>query len=189
MNCEIDISNVKIETKRVLLRPFELEDLNDFFEYASVEGVGEMAGWIHHTSLEQTKTILDLFIKHKKVFAVVLKENQKVIGSLGIEAYDEKKLNEFDSWKGREIGYVLSKMYWGKGLIPEALEAVIQYLFEEVKVDFLACSYFNENYQSKRVQEKCGFQFYKQMTYESAVGKKDIHLNILWKKDYENGKL
>ena len=36
----VDISSVKLETERLILRPFEVKDLEDFFEYASVEGVG-----------------------------------------------------------------------------------------------------------------------------------------------------
>ena len=45
MNAEIDISNVVLRTERLILRPWRESDLDDFFEYASVDGVGEMAGW------------------------------------------------------------------------------------------------------------------------------------------------
>ena len=48
MNAEIDISNVELKTPRLLLRPWRESDLNDFFAYASVEGVGQMAGWNPH---------------------------------------------------------------------------------------------------------------------------------------------
>ena len=84
MNIEVDITDVKIETNRLILRVFDDFDLDDFYEYASVEGVGEMAGWKHHASIEVSKMILDLFIREKKTFAIVYKENNKVIGSLGI---------------------------------------------------------------------------------------------------------
>ena len=50
MNVEIDISNVKLETERLILRAWEITDLDNFFEYASVNGVGEKAGWEHHKS-------------------------------------------------------------------------------------------------------------------------------------------
>ena len=48
MNIPVDISNVVLTTERLTLRPFRLGDLDDFFEYASVDGVGEMAGWAPH---------------------------------------------------------------------------------------------------------------------------------------------
>ena len=188
MNEKIDISSKVIETKRLLLRPFIESDLEDFYTYASVPGVGERAGWPHHETIETSKQILDIFIKHKKTFALVYKENQRVIGSLGIEKYDEELLKEFSELKGREIGYVLSKEYWGKGLVPEALKAVISYLFEEVGLDFISCSYYFFNEQSKRVQEKCGFQYYKNFTSTSKVGTYEAKMNILRKEAYFHGK-
>ena len=80
--------------------------------------------------------------------------NGKVIGSLGIEEYPEKGFKEYTKLRGRELGYVLSKDYWGKGIMPEAVKAVINYLFNELNLDFLTCGYYVFNSQSKRVQEK-----------------------------------
>lgn len=45
MNADFRINGKVIETERLILRPFKQTDLEDFYEYASVEGVGEMAGW------------------------------------------------------------------------------------------------------------------------------------------------
>lgn len=53
----VDLSGVTLETKRLLLRPFEEGDLRDFNRYASVPGVGEMAGWPPHKSLDESKAI------------------------------------------------------------------------------------------------------------------------------------
>ena len=52
MNAKIDTSHVQLETKRLLLRPWQMTDLKDFNEYASQPGVGEMAGWSTHQSIE-----------------------------------------------------------------------------------------------------------------------------------------
>ena len=171
MNATFQISGITLETERLLLRPFEVTDLDDFYEYASVEGVGEMAGWRHHESIAKSQEILDKFIKEDKTFAIVLKENNKVIGSLGIEKYGmEHALTEFDGYQGREIGYVLSKSYWGKGLMPEAVSAVIRYLFDDLHFDFLLCGYYDFNKQSKRVQEKCGFKPYRKLVMDTRMG-------------------
>lgn len=67
MNVEIDISNVKLETERLILRAWEITDLDNFFEYASVNGVGEKAGWEHHKSKDESLEILKMFIDEKKV--------------------------------------------------------------------------------------------------------------------------
>lgn len=181
MNANFKINGIVIETERLILRPFKQSDLDDFYEYASVEGVGEMAGWKHHENKEKSQSILDLFINEDKTFAIVLKENNKVIGSLGVEEYGmEQALSEFFDYQGREIGYVLSKDYWGKGLMPEAVKAAIDYLFNVQKLDFLTCGYYEFNNQSKKVQEKCGFKPYRKLVMETRLGTKEQGiLNLL----------
>ena len=109
--------------------------------------------------------ILGSFIKHKKTFALEYKG--KVIGSLGIEEYSEENYPELDALQGREIGYVLSKPYWGQGLMPEAVKTVIDWLFNEVQLDFIIVGHFDRNAQSKRVIEKCGFQYIKTTKFET----------------------
>mgnify|MGYP001053662441 CR=1 FL=1 len=155
--------------------------MTNFYEYASVDGVGEMAGWSHHENIETTKKILNSFIKDNKVFAIVYKENNKVIGSLGVEKYFmEDKLDEFKDLYGREIGYVLSKDYWGKGLMKEAVKCVINYLFNECNLDFIICGYYLFNNQSKKVQEKCGFKPYRSLMMDTKRGTKEKGiLNLL----------
>ena len=165
MNKQIDITGVVLTTDRLTLRPWRESDLNDFYEYASVDGVGQMAGWNPHRNVEESKTILSHFIEGKHVFA--LEHQGKVIGSLGIEEYSEENYPELNALKGREIGYVLSKAYWGQGLMPEAVKAVINWLFSEEKLDFIIVGHFDRNTQSKRVVEKCGFQYIKTIKYET----------------------
>ena len=167
MDVTIDLSNVNVETDRLLLRPFQESDLEDFYAYASVPGVGEMAGWPHHNSIETSKRILKLFIDEKEVFAIVHKKDNKVVGSLGLHpswANDDEHLREL---RTKEIGYVLSKDYWGQGLMPEAVKAVIEYCFRVLNVEALTCGHFTDNNQSRRVIEKCGFVFVKKSTFYS----------------------
>lgn len=171
MNAEFKLNGKIIETERLVLRPFKWDDLDDFFAYASVEGVGEMAGWPHHENKDKSKEILTIFIDEDKTFAVCLKDSGRVVGSLGVEFYGaEDKLTEFDGYKGREIGYVLARDQWGKGLMAEAVKAVINYLFDEKDLDFLTCGYYDFNNQSRRVQEKCGFKPYRKLNMETRMG-------------------
>lgn len=181
MNANFDVSGILIKTKRLILRGFQESDLDDFYEYASVPGVGEMAGWKPHENKEVSKAILDKFIKEKKTFAIIDKEKNKVIGSLGVEYYDMADvLEEFFLLRGRSIGYVLSKEYWGRGLMPEAVQAVIKYLFDVLDYDFLLCGYFDSNLQSKRVQEKCGFVPYRKLVFDTKIDKQEPGvLNLL----------
>ena len=178
MNAPIDISQVVIKTDRLILRPWKESDLQDLYEYAKVDGVGQMAGWLPHKNIDESQQFLNMFISGKKTFA--LEYNGKVIGSLGLEEYSDEELPEYADKLGREIGYVLSKDYWGMGLMPEAVKAAIQYLFDVVKVDFIACGHFTDNAQSMRVQEKCGFKHLKLVKYVTRYGAiKDCWISVL----------
>lgn len=168
MNADLDISGIILSTKRLTLRPWHASDLNDFHEYASVDGVGQMAGWLPHRSLDESREILDMFIREKKTFA--LEFHGKAIGSIGIERYDEAAFPELSAMTGREIGYVLSRAYWGQGLMPEAVQRVIRFLFEDLRLDFLLVGHFDWNRQSARVIEKCGFRYIKTVKYATQYG-------------------
>lgn len=176
MNANVDLTNVILESDRLIIRSWKKEDLEDFYEYAKVDGVGQMAGWNPHTSIQESEKILSSFIEGKNEFALELKENHKVIGSLGLEKLSISLNNSYENYIGREIGYVLSKEYWGKGLMPEAVKRVIKYCFEEEKYDFLICSHFVTNNQSKKVIEKCGFRFVKENTITAMNGAEHISL-------------
>lgn len=165
MNKKIDITDVVLTTERLTLRPWRESDLSDFYEYARVDGVGQMAGWNPHRSMEESRMILTSFIRHKKTFA--LEHQGKVIGSLGIEEYNEEHYSELDQLQGREIGYVLSREYWGRGLMTEAVKAVIPWLFYEQKLDFILVGHFERNARSRRVIEKCGFRYIKTTDFET----------------------
>ena len=176
MNTNVDLTGVVLETDRLIIREWSEMDSEDFFEYAKVEGVGQMAGWNPHTSIQESKTILEMFIKGKKTFALELKENHKVIGSLGLETLSLSLSDEYENLVGREIGYVLSKDYWGKGLMPEAVNRVIKFCFEKENYDYLMCSHSVINSQSKRVIEKSGFRFVKENTRITRNGDEHIPL-------------
>ena len=137
MNANVDLTNIVLETDRLIIRAWKETDLEDFYEYAKVDGVGQMAGWNPHTAIQESKTILEMFIKGKKTFALELKDNHKVIGSLGLEELSLSPGEQYKNLVGREIGYVLSKDYWGKGLMPEAVNCVIKLCFENEKYDYL----------------------------------------------------
>ena len=169
MNLPIDVTNVRLETQRLILRPWTQSDLKDFYEYASVDGVGQMAGWPPHGNIQQSQEILNLFIQDKKTLALELKDTGKVIGSVGIEDQDEQ-LGLPENLQGRELGYAMSKKYWGRGLMPEAVKVVIDYCFQTLGYDYLTCGHYVWNTQSQRVIEKCGFKFLKETIHHNSLG-------------------
>lgn len=153
----IDITGTSLVTERLILRPWRETDITDFFEYASVPGVGEEAGWPHHESIETSKIILESFMREKNVFAIADRKTNKVIGSLGFHDTWANRDERFSGKRVCEIGYVLSKAFWGCGLMTEAVSAAIDYAFSEMKLYALFVCHFTGNDRSRRVIEKSGF--------------------------------
>lgn len=181
----IDVSNVILETENFILRPFEIYDLEDLYNYAKVEGVGESAGWNYHKSIDETKNILDMFINEKNVFALYHKTSKKVIGSFGLHTIEDFSL--FQDYKDKnivEIGFVLSKDYWGRNLMTEAVKVVCRYLFNDLNYDYIFAAYFEQNNRSRRVQEKCGFKIYKNDIYKINNKEYKSNYTILFKEDF-----
>ena len=155
--------NDSMKATRLILRRFTQGDLKDFFAYASVEGVGEKAGWLHHKSLDESQLILDRFIKEGEVWAIVYRADNKVIGSIGLHHRpDEPSHQEGDL----VLGYVLAKAYWGIGYMTEAAEYLLEEAFFLWNVPCIRVSHFKENNASQRVIKKLGFIYEKDGTYD-----------------------
>lgn len=171
----------EIETKRLILRNFISSDLDNVYEYAKVEGVGEMAGWPSHKNKEESKKILEEILIKSNDLAIYLKDEKKVIGSIGFK--DVRKEYEKIAGKGIEIGYVLSKDYWGKSLMSEGLRAVIKNLFNSY--DYLSAGCFLKNERSKNLLYHLGFSNYSKGIIETRFGTAEESLMLIYfKKDY-----
>ncbi len=146
---------MRIETERLMLRPWCEEDAEDLYKYASNPEIGLPAGWPPHTSVENSREIIQTILSQPETYAVCLKEDNKPIGSIGFHRNDlAKKDDEY------ELGYWIGKAFWGRGLIPEAARQMISYAFEILKMSRIWCAYYEGNEKSKKVQEKLGFVFH-----------------------------
>lgn len=152
-----------IETERLRLRPWRMEDLQDFYNYARNPDVGPWAGWKPHESIDESREILSRWVNNtdEKDIKIALEDKAtgKVIGSIGIEP-DGSRPNIEGS---RSLGYVLSKDYWGQGLMTEAVSAAVDYAFRVLKLRLLTVTHYTINERSRRVIEKSGF------TYEGTL--------------------
>lgn len=183
MNAKIDVSGIFLMGERVVLRPWEWSDLDDFYTYASVDGVGQPAGWTPHKSIDESRAILSHFIKDKRVFCI--EYGGRAVGSLGVEEYDEGRFPELRDVKARSIGFALAKDLWGRGLMPEAAALALRWLFERQGLDAVLCERFIENERSKRVQEKLGFRQYALAGCKNALGEPATEVvSILTREDW-----
>lgn len=147
----------KLETSRLLLRQFEESDLQDYFEYVSMDKVGPMAGWSHYGSLESARERLMIEMKKTLQFALELKEIRKVIGSIEVMDIKTKRFGDIHAEENsKEIGCVLSEKFWGHGYMPEAIKEIIRFCFQELNLAFVYASYVESNSQIKKMDQKCG---------------------------------
>ena len=174
---------MRLETKRLLLRPFEENDAGDLYEYAKDSRVGPIAGWPVHTSLENSRKIICTVFAAPIVFPVVDKASGKVIGSAGfVGGYCPELPGPSD-----EIGYALSPAFWGGGLMPEAVEKLMEFGFEALGLNAIWCNHYNGNQKSKRVIEKCGFyyRFSKETEVTLMNERRLTHFYALTRREWE----
>lgn len=148
-----------METERLILRPWADTDAEALFKYASNRDIGPIAGWLPHTSVENSLEIIRTVFAAPETYAVVLKDTDEPVGSCGIMFSNSLHSAEMEQNEA-EIGYWIGKPYWGQGLIPEAVMALLSRCFDDLTLDAVWCGYYEGNTKSKRVIEKCGFRFH-----------------------------
>ena len=147
----------EMETERLIFRAIKRADCKDMFEYSSDPRTSQYLLWDPHESIEYTKSFIDIILAKYKVgeyndWALVLKENKKMIGTCGFTRIDERN-------GVAEIGYVLNPKYWGRGLATEAAQKAIEFAFEELGVNRVEAKFIFGNEASQRVMNKIGMKF------------------------------
>ena len=153
-----NVGTQNIETDRILLRKFKIEDANDMFKnWAADPEVPKYLNWLPHKSLDETKELLNLWIKeydneHCYRWCIVNKENNEAIGSIDV-------VHLFKDACCCEIGYAMSRKYWGQGIMTEAFKSIISYLFEKANFNRIQARFDVDNPASGRVMQKAGLSY------------------------------
>lgn len=178
----------KIETERLVLRRFTLDDVQDAYEgwYSDPE-VAMCMQWEVHTDIEQTKKfITEYFIEsyenlNSYRWAIALNENNKCVGSVGLFV-------AVDYHSVADVAYALSKEYWNKGIISEALTAVIHYGLLEVGINRIEAFHAVSNPASGKVMQKAGMKYegHARQKYKSQRGFEDSDLYAILREDLIN---
>ena len=144
-----------IETSRLILRRFRIEDADDMYNnWASDPKVTEFLTWPTHSSVDITKSLLTDWVSHYEEgdyfnWALEYKETGAVIGNISVVHLRE-------DISAAEIGYCMGRAYWGKEIMPEALKAVIDYLFDKAEMNRICACHDVNNPKSGRVMDKAG---------------------------------
>ena len=174
-------------TERLILRPWCLDDVEDLHKYATEPDIGLSAGWRPHKNMEESLEVIENVFMKPGVYAIVYKETNEVIGSIGLHAGDKSNRGLGSDELQAEVGYWIAKPYWGRGLVPEAARPLIEFGFLELELNQIWIAYFDGNNKSKRVAEKLGFtynHFAEEVRVEALGETKKEHYMLLTKEDF-----
>ena len=151
-----------METPRLIIDRLKKEDKKDYFHNISNDKkVLETFICTYQEDIDSFD--FDPYLEKDSIFAIRLKQNNKLIGILTKYLVNGKTV---------EIGYGIGSSYWNKGYTTEAVKEFIQYLFKQEGFNKVYASCFINNPASKRVMEKVG------MTYSHIVINELCYLGI-----------
>ena len=146
-----------LESERLVLRRFTVEDAEGFFQNVTSDPeVNKFLTWPLDESVEDTKRLLNGWVERyenseRYCWAIVLKDTDDVIGTVAAPTVK----NRIDAV---EVTYCIGSRWWGQGIVPEALQTVMRYMFEEIQVNRIEAGFDSNNPNSGRVMEKVGMQ-------------------------------
>lgn len=147
-----------LETERLILKMFTVDDAEDVYAYASNPNVGPPAGWAPHRSVKESREIIETVFMPPEAWAIRIKGDDRVVGVIALEP-DHIRPDA----NSRELGYNLAEEHWGKGYMTEAAEEVLRFAFTELGLSQVGICTSTVNKRSQRIVEKCGF------TYEGTI--------------------
>ena len=159
----------RLETTRLILRKFTMDDARAMYEnWASDPEVTKFLTWPPHGSVGVTEQVLKSWVDGYGQddfyqWAIVPKElGDAPIGSISVVSHNDKA-------RIAHIGYCIGKRWWHRGFTSEALQAVMDFLFDEVGVQRIETRHAPNNPHSGGVMKKCG------MKYEGTLRRSDVN--------------
>ena len=148
---------IPLETDRLLLRRFQPEDAPDFYRnITSSPEVSRFLTWENLHSVAETEDLLKDFISwyenpERYCWAIVMKDTGEVIGTIAAPTVKNRT-------EALEVTYAIGKTWWGKGITAEALQAVMDFLFDRVGANRIEAGHDVNNPASGRVMQKVGMR-------------------------------
>ena len=176
-----------LETDRLILRQLTVDDLEDVFAYASDPLVARYVTWEPHRSLDDSRFYIDLVLAKYRAgevasWGLIHRRDRRLIGTGGFQWWNQTHASA-------EIGYVLARAYWGRGLMTEAVREFIRFGFDEMDLNRIEACHDTANPASGRVMEKAGMT--REGTRREAVFLKgdfrDLHIYSILRREFEAG--
>lgn len=143
--------NNVIETENLKLRPIDMADAEDIYEYSSTASNTYYVYPRHRTIDDTNFSIANYFMaKPLGKYGVELKEEKKVIGTIDLRIQASHRIGE--------IGYILNEKYQGEGYATEAAEAILNFAFKELELEKVSATCQSENRASENLLLRLGMK-------------------------------
>ena len=160
-----------METDRLVIRSFQETDIDDFYEYMKLDSTAKYEDFSPY-SYEECVASIKRRAEVDYVFAVVLKQENKLIGDINYSEEDD------DTY---EIGYDFNEFFWGHGYAAESCKEIIRHLFETVGARRVIAQCNDDNDRSIRLLEKLGFRkegcFLEDVSFKEDENGNPIYVN------------
>lgn len=145
-----------VVTSRLVLRPARMRDAQDMYEYSKDPEVALHVLWEAHRSVRETRAVIRHMIRDYRygppfTYVIELKDERRVIGTIGLMSYNKAN-------RSAEIGYSLSRAYWNRGLMTEALTGMLKYCFEDLQLNRIEAQHEAGNPASGAVMRHAGMR-------------------------------
>lgn len=174
-------------TPRLILRPARMSDAEDLYEYSRDPQVARHVLWDAHTSIHQTRAYLRYLLRQYRNaapsnFVIALRDSGKVIGTIGFMWVQQDN-------RSAEVGYSLSRQYWNRGYMSEALRAIVEFGFSKLLLNRIEAQHEIDNPASGRVMLHAGMR--REGTLRQRLYNKgryvDVELYAILRSDFEGG--
>ncbi len=145
-----------LETERLRLRRLCMRDAADIFDYSRDPQVAKYVLWDAQTSLSEARGYLRFMLRKYRLgepasWGIELKATGRIVGTIGFMWIQRDNA-------AAEVGYSLARGLWNRGLMTEALRAVIDFGFRGLNLNRIEAQHESENPASGAVMRKCGMQ-------------------------------
>jgi RimJ/RimL family protein N-acetyltransferase len=158
---------------KVTFRPWNINDLNDLVALANNKNITQYMADVfpHPYTTENGKNFIDFANSNgnSRIFAITL--NDQIVGSIGLHIQTDILK------KNAEIGYWLAEEYWGKGIMTEAIDQIVNYGFSNLDIVRIFARIYGTNIPSQKVIEKAKFKL--EAKFEKTIFKNNEFLDEL----------
>jgi ribosomal-protein-alanine N-acetyltransferase len=154
----VDPSDIKLETERLILRPLKNEDEETIYNYVKNYDIAKWTINIPHPYpregaiefIRQARALMEEGLCYE--LAILLKPDSEIVGVVSFVKVNKKHRNA-------ELGYWVGKPHWNKGIATEAAKRILKFGFDELGLERVFSKCFFDNLPSRKVMEKLGMEY------------------------------